>query len=484
MEALDSPKLDEHSQALVAMNEVFQRQRKDYLANPYPDYTSRIRDLRKLAQLVQDHKDALARAISEDYGNRSVDETLFAEILPVLEGIQETIKHLRKWMRPERRRVRQLVYPLASNRLIAQPLGVVGVIVPWNFPINLAFSPLTSIFAAGNRALVKMSDRSPRLAAFLKRVVTDYFPREKLAFIDDGHQLGPEFSALPFDHLLFTGSTQTGKAVMASAATNLTPVTLELGGKSPAVVAPDFPLEVAAERILFWKLMNAGQICTNIDYLFLPESKVREFVELTQKIAHQRYPDLQAPDYTSIIDDRSYQRLWDTVADAQQKGTQVVNVFPGNEGDGALRKFPLHLLIEPNDDSLVMQREIFGPLLPIKTYRDPQEVIEYINSRERPLAFYPFTRNKSLRDLYLQRVMSGGACVNNCLLHVAQHDLPFGGVGHSGIGHYHGKEGFINFSKLRPVHYQGFIDGLKPLMPPYGEKSRKILEFMIRRARS
>lgn len=465
------------------LTQSFESQRRAYLNDPVPGHAVRIQNLQALSRLVQDHQDAIVKAISDDFGNRSSTETLFCEIFLVLDGIKDTIKHLKRWMKPQRRHVKQMLYPGSKNMVIPQPLGVVGVIVPWNFPANLTFAPLTSIFAAGNRAMVKLSDRSGHFARLLKRVAGDYFPPEKLVFIGDEYEIGPDFSALPFDHLLFTGSGETGRAVMTNAAANLTPVTLELGGKSPAIVAEDFPIETAAERLMYWKLLNAGQICTSVDYLFLPEARVSAFVDKAKRIVNQRYPDLQSNDYTSIIDERSYDRLWTTVQDAREKGATVICLVEGSEGGGSLRKFPPHILLNVTDDMLVMQREIFGPLLPIKTYRKRGEVVEYINGRDRPLALYPFTKSAQTRDYYIDRIISGGVSVNNCILHVAQHDMPFGGVGASGMGHYHGYEGFTTFSKLRPVFQQGFIDGLKPLMPPYTTTTSRILNFMIRLSR-
>ena len=468
---------------VASLKATLDAQKSAWLADPMPDREQRIQDLKALAKLIGDHQDAIVQAISDDFGNRSSTETLFYEILVVLDGIKDTIKHLKKWMKPQKRKVQHSMYPGAKNRLIPQPLGVIGVIVPWNFPANLTFAPLTSIFAAGNSAMVKLSDRSTHFARLLKRVIPDYFPETKLSVFEDTQQIGPDFSALPFDHLLFTGSGQTGRAVMRNAADNLTPVTLELGGKSPAVVGDDFSIQTAAERLMYWKLANAGQICTTVDYLFLPENKVDEFVEIAGNLVKQRFPDLQSSDYTSIIDETSYQRLWATVEDARGKGATVINLAPGGEGDGKLRKFPPHILLNVNEDMQIMQRETFGPLLPIMTYRNKEDVARYINSHDRPLALYPYTKNAELRDYLINNVMSGGVSVNNCLLHVGQHDMPFGGVGASGMGHYHGYEGFITFSKLRPVYYQGPIDALKMFMPPYNNMTRRILNLLIRMAK-
>ncbi|SHF96477.1 coniferyl-aldehyde dehydrogenase [Microbulbifer donghaiensis] len=476
--------LTRHEVDKTLLQDRFERQRQAYLADPVPTYRQRVEDLKTLARMLREHQHELVQAVSADYGNRSRHETLFCEFYPVLDGIKDTIKRLKKWMKPQRRHIDFTAFPTSSNRVIPQPLGVVGVIVPWNFPVNLTFAPLTSIFAAGNRAMVKMSTNSNRLAEMLQKISGDYFPQDKLSFIADSGGTGPVFSSLKFDHLIFTGSTATGRAVMRAAADNLTPVTLELGGKSPAIVAPDFPIDTAAERVMFWKLMNAGQICTTVDYLFLPQERVDSFVEKARQLVQKRYPELQGDDYTSVIDDRSYQRLWATLDDARAKGATVIDLSDGQGSrDDPLRKFPPHILLNVSEDMEVMQREIFGPLLPIRTYSSREEVVDYINAHDRPLAIYPFTNDKSLRDFYIERAISGGVSVNNCVLHVGQHDIPFGGVGESGMGHYHGYEGFITFSKLRPVFYQGPLDPLKLLMPPYGKTANRIMDLMLRMTR-
>ena len=477
MSAIDNPQTLNNAE----FEQCLALQRAAYLADPNPSHAQRVADLSSLARMLKENQAALIDAINRDYGNRSEFETLFSEFFVVLEGIRDTLKHLKGWMKPMKRKVDAMVYPLARNRLIPQPLGVVGVIVPWNFPLNLSIAPLTSIFAAGNRAMVKMSENSMHLARLLASLSPKYFPASKLMFFEDGGGRGPAFSALPFDHLLFTGSGQTGRAVMANAARNLTPVTLELGGKSPAVVGADFAVKTAAERIMWLKLLNAGQICTNIDYLFLPEGRSEEFIEHAKRLVAQRYPDINGPDYTSIIDERSHQRLYDALDDAQAKGALLINLVPGQVPNRALRKFPPHLVLNVTDDMALMQREIFGPILPIKTYRDPEEVVRYVNERDRPLAIYPFTNNRAEQDMYINRVMSGGVSINEGILHVAQLDLPFGGVGASGMGHYHAYEGFVTFSKLRPVFYQAPFSSIQMLFqPPYGARARKILDLMIK----
>ena len=465
----------------VEFKECLDRQRAAFLAHPVPSYRERLADLKALSRLLKENREALVQAINLDYGNRSTFETLFSEFFVVLETIADAARHLKKWMKPQKRKIDFLLYPGARNRVIPQPLGVVGVIVPWNFPLNLSFAPLAAIIAAGNRVMIKMSENSRHLAELLGKISPMYFPQDKLKFFDDGGGRGPAFSSLPFDHLLFTGSGATGRSVMANAARNLTPVTLELGGKSPAVVGPDFPIKTAAERIMWVKMLNAGQICTNIDYVFLPQGSEDEFAGHCKRLVEERYPDLNGPDYTAIIDARSFSRLESTLEDARAKGARLINLAEGQKPDAQLRKFPPHLVLNPTEDMQVMQREIFGPILPVRTYRDKQEVADYVNGHDRPLAIYPFTQDSNLQEFYISNVMSGGVSVNEALLHVAQHDLPFGGVGASGMGHYHSREGFNTFSKLRPVFYQGPFSGIQMLFqPPYAGRPTSILKFLMK----
>jgi coniferyl-aldehyde dehydrogenase len=455
-------------------------QRRAYTLHPVPSYQERVADLRTLRRFLVENRDALIEAVNTDYGNRSRHETLFGEVAPALDGIKHAQRHLRRWMRPQRRAVDLLLFPGARNRVVPQPLGVVGIIVPWNFPINLLFLPLASVFAAGNRAMVKMSENSRHLAALLIDRLPHYFPADKLAVFDETGGVGVAFSRLEFDHLLFTGSTQTGRSVMSAAAANLVPVTLELGGKSPALVCEDFPLRTAAERILFVKLMNAGQICTTVDYLLLPRTQIAGFTQLAQVIVPQRYRELSSPDYTSIIDARAFARITHALEDARARGATVVPLLPGQPWDEVSRKIAPHLVIDPPADSELLQREIFGPILPVMSYERLTDAVAFINARPRPLAFYPFSRNRRTIVYLLEHVMSGGVCVNDALWHVGQHDLPFGGVGASGMGHYHGREGFLTFSKLRPVFYQARVSGMRILWPPFGALADKILDFLTR----
>jgi coniferyl-aldehyde dehydrogenase len=473
MDATDLP-LAERLQSTLAL------QRAAYHRQPVPTHAERVDDLKRLRAFLREHQDAICAAISADYGHRSRHETLLAEVMPAVDGVGHAIKHLKSWMRVQSRHVDWRAFPMAKNRVIPQPLGVVGVIVPWNFPVNLSFIPLTAIFAAGNRAMVKLSENSRRLAALLIEKMPAYFPPEKLQFFDETGGVGIEFSKLPFDHLLFTGSGATGRSVMAAAAANLCPVTLELGGKSPAIVAGDFPIETAAERILFVKCLNAGQICTTVDHAWLPAERIEPFIAAAQRIVPKMFGSLASPDYTSIIDERSFQRLLGALDEARERGARLIPLLPGPAFDAATRKIAPHIVLDAPEDSMLMRREIFGPILPIRPYRALDEVIQAVNAGDRPLAVYPFSRDDGFVGKVVDQVMSGGVSVNDALMHVGQHDLPFGGVGPSGMGHYHGREGFETFSKLRPVFHQAPISALKYFGPPYGKPMEMLLKFLMK----
>jgi len=464
----------------IELTTCLQLQRDAYHDKPIPDLDQRKKDLLALKNMLADNREAIIDAINSDYGNRSRHETMLAEVIMVLDGLNFAAKHLKKWMRIQKRGIEFMLYPGAKNRVIPQPLGVVGVIVPWNFPIQLVFTPLTYIFAAGNRAMVKMSENSRHLTRLLIRLAPDYFPPEKLRFFEETGRVGIQFSQLPFDHLFFTGSGATGKAVMASAAKNLTPVTLELGGKSPAVIAPDYPIKKAVERIMFAKTFNAGQVCVNVDYVFVPEGRINEFVDASKAWVLKHCPDINSPDYTSIIDKRSFDRLGEALEDARQLGATIINLAEGQVSEPDMRKMAPQLVLDATDDMILLQREIFGPILPVIPYKDQQQVRIYINERDRPLAFYPFTNDKSLQSFYLDNVMSGGVCVNDALLHPGQHDLPFGGVGASGMGHYHGYEGFVEFSKMRPIHVNPWFSLLHMFYPPYTGRQEQMIDLTIK----
>ncbi len=462
------------------LNAALQLQRQAHLAHPLPTLAERKADLLRLRRYILDHREAICDAISADYGHRSRHETLLMELMPVIADIQVTLKHLRSWMQPQKRAIDRKLFGLASNRVVPQPLGVVGVIVPWNFPINLSFLPLVAIFAAGNRALVKMSENSRHLARLLIETLPAYFAAEKLRVFDDTGGVGIAFSQLAFDHLLFTGSSGTGRAVMAAAARNLCPVTLELGGKSPANVCPDFPLRTAAERILHVKCLNAGQVCTTVDHVYLPRASLPEFVRLAREIVPKRYASLASADYTSIVTTQAFDRLVSAMDEARERGATLIPLLKGPALDRKARKIAPHLLLEAPADCELMAREIFGPILPLIAYDDLDAAIARINAGARPLALYPFSHRRRTLEHIVTHVMSGGVSINDALLHVGQHDLPFGGVGESGMGHYHGREGFDNFSKLRPVFHQARVSSVSLLAPPYGPLVDRMLKLLLR----
>ena len=464
----------------IELEDTLKLQRAAYLAHPNPSFAERKADLLKLKAFVVDNRDAILDAISKDYGNRSRHESLFAEIFSIIDGVGHTLKHLKQWMKPQSRHIDIKNFLGASNRVIPQPLGVVGAIIPWNFPIWTSFNGLICTFAAGNRSMVKMSENSRHITALLMEKIPAYFPRDKLAFFDETGGVGVEFSKLKFDHLIFTGSGQTGRSVMAAAATNLCPVTLELGGKSPGILLDDFPLRTAAERLLFGKCFNAGQVCTTVDHLYVPEGKVSAFVDVAKTIISGRYPTLDTPDYTSIIDERSFNRITEALQEAEDRGATLVQLIPGKPWDKKTRKIAPHVVLNAPADCALRTREIFGPVLPVIGYTNIEDTITAINSGPRPLALYPFSNNKKKIQHLITHVMSGGVTVNDGILHTAQHDMPFGGVGESGMGHYHGYEGFVTFSKMRPVFYQAPFSAIKFLWPPYGKFATKYLDFLTK----
>jgi coniferyl-aldehyde dehydrogenase len=455
---------------------IFKLQREAYLRAPFPSHDERVARLRALDRLLVENKQAIADAIMADFGHRAVEETLMAELFTSVDGIRDAIKKLSSWMAPERRHV-SILFATGGNRVVPMPKGVVGIISPWNYPLFLTISPLTSVLAAGNRAMIKMASSSQHLARLLADRVREVFPADVVAILPGVR--AQDFSTLPYDHLIFTGSADAGRTVMKAAAENLTPVTLELGGKSPTILCDDFDVDEAASRILYAKFLNAGQTCLAPDYLFVPESKRDQFVEAAKRILPQRYPDPNAPQYTSVIDEKSYRRLRATLDDARAKGASVVPLVDTPFHD-ELRKIPPHLVLDVTDEMTVMRDEIFGPVLPIKTYRSLDEVINYVNAKDRPLGFYVFTNDRVVEERLIYSTISGGVTVNNCMLHVAQHDMPFGGVGASGMGQYHGREGFLEFSKLRPVFTSPRLPILDLFYPPYTKRHRKILDFLIR----
>jgi coniferyl-aldehyde dehydrogenase len=442
---------------------IFLTQREAYLRQPFISYAERVANLDKLEALFMDNTDAIAAAIAKDFGHRSATETKLLEVFGVLSGIRDTRKNLKKWMKPQRRHV-SILFASGKNRLVPQPKGVVGIIVPWNYPVFLLGGPLTSALAAGNRCMIKMAANSRNLCALLHDLFARTFAADLVTIVPNVK--GNEFASLPFDHLIFTGSADTGKTVMHSAADNLCPVTLELGGKSPTIIADDYDLKEALARITYTKFINAGQTCVAPDYLFVPEHKVDALVAAARNIVGARYPDLNSTDYTSVIDEKSYRRLRDTLDDAVAKGARAVKLVPGDFND-ELRKFPPHLLLNVTDDMRVMQEEVFGPLLPVKTFLNIDETIDFINRRDRPLGLYLFSNDSGVQEKVMYSTLSGGVTLNHCVFHAIQHDMPFGGVGPSGMGHYHGYEGFVEFSKLRPVFTYPKFGKPDLFYPPY-----------------
>ena len=456
------------------------RMRAAHATDPMPSWEARAKRLRALEAMLREQRDAFAAAISTDFGQRPAEETDLLEIFPSLSAVRYALRHGRRWMRP-RRSLAGLAFLPARNVLIPQPLGVVGIIVPWNYPLYLAVGPLVDALAAGNRAMVKMSEYTPRFSALFAEQVAGYFqPDEVIVAIGDA-AVAQTFSALPFDHLLFTGSTAVGRHVMRAAAANLTPVTLELGGKSPAIIGPGARFEHAVERIVFGKLVNAGQTCIAPDYVLLPRARMAEFIRAATRVAARMYPQLaQATQYASIVSDRQYQRLV-ALREGAVAGGARVHLLNATADDPAGRRFSPQLLSDVTDSMAVMQDEIFGPLLPLVPYDSMDDAIAYVTARPHPLALYLFEQNRALIDDVLARTVAGGVSINDTLFHFAQHTLPIGGVGASGMGGYHGEAGFRTFSHLKPVFRQARFNGVGLLNPPYGARFRRVLELLLRR---
>ena len=467
--------LQDLQQPLEELHNLFNAQRAAYAANPMPPAAQRQQWLKALRDLLSAERDPLIDAISQDFSHRSPDETLLAELMPSLHGIHYASRHLKGWMRASRRKVGVAFQP-ASAKVVYQPLGVVGVIVPWNYPLYLAIGPLVGALAAGNRVMLKLSESTPATGLLLKDLLGRIFPDDLVCVVLGEADIGVAFSQLRFDHLLFTGATSIGKHVMRAAAENLTPVTLELGGKSPAIVSHDVPLKDAAERIAFGKTLNAGQTCVAPDYVLVPEDRVGSFVEAYRQAVRGFFPTLaNNPDYTAIINDRQLARLNGYISDATSKGALLIPLFEQGQG----RRMGHSLLLNVSDDMTVMQDEIFGPLLPIVPYKDLDQAFAYINQRPRPLALYYFGYDKREQNRVLHETHSGGVCLNDTLLHVAQDDMPFGGIGASGMGHYHGHEGFLTFSKAKGVLIKQRFNAAKLIYPPYGKSIQKLIQKLF-----
>jgi len=469
------------SSAAQELSATLERQRQAFLQAGPPALDERRADLASLKAAIRDKAEALAQVISEDFGHRSRHETLLAEIFTALSGIRHAEKHLGQWMRPKRVSVSAELLP-GRARILYQPLGVVGIISPWNYPFQLAIMPLIAALAAGNRVMLKPSELTPRTADFIAEFLAGLFPSDKVATVLGGAEIGAAFARLPFDHLFYTGSTAVGRLVMQAAAETLTPVTLELGGKSPCILGEDAALAGAVDSIVYGKLLNAGQTCIAPDYVLLPEAKREAFIAEAQRAVKKFYPRLAANrDYTSIVNDRQYQRLCRYLDEAKAKGARIVELNPAEEALAGTRKLAPTLVIEPDDDLALMREEIFGPVLPVRTYRGLDEAIDYVNRHPRPLALYYFGEDAEKRDRVLARTISGGVSINETLMHVVVENLPFGGVGASGIGAYHGEIGFQTFSHRKGVFLQSRFNGAFLLRPPFGRLTDLMLKLLLKR---
>jgi coniferyl-aldehyde dehydrogenase len=482
MTAVAQPKETAKPAASKDLSATLARLRATAAAAGVPTYEARVESLEKLERALRKRKDAIAQAIGRDFGNRSKHETFVAEIFVLLGEIRHAKQHLRDWMDPQERETSFEFMP-ASCRILYQPLGVIGIISPWNYPVSLALGPLIAALAAGNRAMIKPSELVPETSELLRDLVAEAFPDDQVAVITGGAEVGEAFSKLAFDHLVFTGSTRVGKIVMRAASENLVPVTLELGGKSPTIVGGDFNTRVAAERIMAGKTYNAGQTCIAPDYVLLPAASRDAFVEACKASVAKLFPTLENnADYTSVVNDKHYARLRSYVADAKERGANVVECNPAGEAlDPAARKLAPTLVLDPTDEMLCMQEEIFGPVLPILTYTRLEEALAYVNAHPRPLALYYFGHDRETIDRVLSETTSGGVTINETMLHFAQEDLPFGGVGPSGMGAYHAKEGFLSFSKQKPVFHQSRINARGFLLPPYGKLADRLLALLLGR---
>jgi coniferyl-aldehyde dehydrogenase len=445
-----------------------------------PSRTVRAERLNRLSELVAKHSEEFAAAISSDFGTRSLVEIRITETLVLQSGIRHAIKHLARWMQA-RRVATALAYQPGKSLIMRQPLGVIGIISPWNYPLQLALAPLIGALAAGNRAMIKPSELTPAFSKALAAAVAEKFRPEEVSVVTGDASVGKMFSALPFDHLVFTGSTAVGREVAQAAAKNLTPVTLELGGKSPAIIDSSCNLEGVIDRIAWGKLINAGQTCIAPDYMLVPRADVDRFVSRLRKSMIGLYPKFRAnPDYSGIISERHLQRLRDLIEDARQRGALVLDIEPVGDTLVPGRQLAPTVLLNVNDSMRVMNEEIFGPILPIVPYDNLQDALDYINRHDRPLALYWFGENRAVRERVLAGTIAGGVSINDTLLHIAQEELPFGGVGASGQGHYHGEYGFRQFSKEKPIFIQSRFSGGGIIRPPYKPSIQRVLNWISR----
>lgn len=472
---LDTQDLD----ALIAL------QKAQFRAEGEVTYATRIDRLKRLKALIVENKVAFANATKHEFnGARSYEFSLFSEFASKVEAIDYSMKHLKAWMKPEKRKTNKPMNFLGGKSQVRHfPKGVVGIISPWNLPFGLTVAPLTSALAAGNRALLKPSEFVPETAALFAEVVPKYFSKDEVAVVTGGAEVSQQFAQLPFDHLLFTGSTRVGAQVMQAASKNLVPVTLELGGKSPVIIGRSAKLDLAGTRLTFGKLLNGGQLCLSPDYVLVPQELEEQLVARVVHEAQSMYPNItENADYAGVINERHFARLQNYIDDAVAKGAKLTIVGADQtRASENNRRMPLHILQNVNEDMLVMHEEIFGPILPVMTYDDITEVPDQVEPRRNPLALYYFGKDKTEQEYLLSHVPSGGVCINDITLHYVQEDLPFGGVGASGMGAYHGPEGFRTLSHPRAIYSQTMVDVL-PIIgarPPFGDKFRKNISKIL-----
>lgn len=461
------------------MERIFAAQKAAFRRQPFPEAHQRESHINRLKPMLVDNIDAIIEALNNDFTNRAADETRLAELMTSLEGIKYHAKQVRKWMKPRHRTMGLPQLP-GKGWVEYQPKGVVGIIVPWNYPIFLAIGPLLAALAAGNRVMIKMSESTPHAGELLARLIGEVFDEQHVAVINGEVDVAQAFSSLPFDHLLFTGSTTVGKHIMRAAAANLTPVTLELGGKSPCIIGEDFPMDEAVERIAFGKVLNNGQTCVAPDYILCPQHRVEEFVDTWTALISKLFPTIaDNPDFTAVINQRQLARLRDYLDDARQKGARVIEINPANEDLSACQKMAHTLILDVTDDMKIATDEIFGPLMMVIPYRGLNQAIDYVNERPRPLALYYMDWNDDNADRVLKYTHSGGVCINDTVNQAATDDLPFGGVGASGMGAYHGKEGFLTFSHAKAVYKKGKMNANSLILPPYNTRIHQMMYKML-----
>ena len=469
------------NETINTMHRVLELQKRLNIKEGAPSLELRSDRLDRVVSMVTKYKSEIISALQDDFGNRDPVMSAVTEVDSVIGPMMHAKKNLKKWMKTEKRKA--AIAPLGSALSLLgakaeiryQPKGVVGAISPWNFPLNLALAPLGGILSAGNRVMLKPSELTPASSDLTKLMIEEFFDESEIAVFIGDPEVGAAFSGLAFDHLIFTGGTAIAKHVMKAASENLVPLTLELGGKSPVVVGKSSKIKDTASRVMQGKTMNAGQICLAPDYALVPEESVDEFVQATVDVTSEMYPDMKDnDDFTSIINQKHYDRIQGYISDAKEKGAEVVEINPSNEdfSQQPHHKIPPTIILNPTEDMQVMQEEIFGPVLPVKTYKDVSETVDYINSKDRPLGLYYFGEDSKEKDYVLNNTTSGGVTVNDVISHIQMEDLPFGGVGPSGMGSYHGYDGFKEFSHAKAVYKQTRFNLMKlaGLVPPYKKK--------------